>query len=63
MFRTERNCNRVPGGPGDSLSSISLYTHVLYEGKMLGGIEYCYSPVLHNWQKCSQHHNDYLALF
>ena len=33
VFPTERNCNRVPGGPDDSLSSVLLYTHVLDEGK------------------------------
>ena len=36
MSPTERNGNRVPGGPDDSLSSVFLYTHVLYEGKDVG---------------------------
>ena len=63
VFPTQRYCNRVPGGLDDLLSSVLLYTHVLYEGKMLGYIEYCYSAVLHYWQKIFQHHNDYSALF
>ena len=33
VFSTARNCNRVLVGQDDSLSSVSLYTHVLYEGK------------------------------
>jgi hypothetical protein len=50
-------------GPDESLSSVLLYTHVLYKGKYVGGIEYCYSAVLHYWLKSFQHHNDYSALF
>ena len=33
VFPTQRYCNRVPGGLDDLLSSVLLYTHVLYEGK------------------------------
>ena len=63
VFPTDRNYNRVPGGPNNSLSSVLLYTHVLYEGKDVRVYSFCYSSVLHYWQRCFQHHNDYSALF
>ena len=62
VFPTERNCNRVPAGPDDSLSSVLLYSHVLYKGKDVRMDRILLFCSITTTGKSFQHQNDYSAL-